>query len=143
MDEVRDKHLAYAAMVKASDPGALVLGPEEWGWSGYLYSGYDQQYAPPTNWTRFPDRENHGGWDYVPWLLAQFRQHEQTTGQRLLDVLTVHYYPQGGEFSDDTSTSMQLRRNRSTPAPSVGAGGPPNPSGRRGPRVHWRRWDHC
>ncbi|WPB73759.1 glycoside hydrolase family 44 protein [Archangium violaceum] len=114
MDEVRDKHLAYAAMVKASDPGALVLGPEEWGWSGYLYSGYDQQYAPPTNWTRFPDRENHGGWDYVPWLLAQFRQHEQTTGKRLLDVLTVHYYPQGGEFSDDTSTSMQLRRNRST-----------------------------
>jgi hypothetical protein len=29
-------------------------------------------------------------------------------------VMTVHYYPQGGEFSDDTSTSMQLRRNRST-----------------------------
>ena len=36
-------------------------------------------------------------------------------GQRLLDVFTVHYYPQGGEFSDDTSSSaMQLRRNRST-----------------------------
>jgi hypothetical protein len=53
MDEVRDKHLAYAAMVKTSDPGALVLGPEEWGWSGFFYSGYDQQYAPPTNWIRF------------------------------------------------------------------------------------------
>ena len=26
-----------------------------------------------------------------------------TAGQRLLDVFTVHYYPQGGEFSDDTS----------------------------------------
>src|SRR5207244_10546394 len=25
-----------------------------------------------------------------------------------------HYYPQGGEFSDDVSTAMQLRRNRST-----------------------------
>ena len=34
--------------------------------------------------------------------------------QRLLDVFTVHYYPQGGEFSDDISSAMQLRRNRST-----------------------------
>src|SRR5207237_1103063 len=33
---------------------------------------------------------------------------------RLLDVFTVHYYPQGGEYSSDTSTSMQQRRNRST-----------------------------
>jgi hypothetical protein len=32
----------------------------------------------------------------------------------LLDVFTVHYYPQGGEFSDDVSTAMQQRRNRST-----------------------------
>ena len=33
---------------------------------------------------------------------------------RLLDILTVHYYPQGGEFGNDTSTAMQQRRNRST-----------------------------
>ncbi len=26
----------------------------------------------------------------------------------------MHYYPQGGEFSDDVSSAMQLRRNRST-----------------------------
>ena len=50
----------------------------------------------------------------MPWLLTQLRQHEQATGNRLLDVFTVHYYPQGGEFSDDTSTAMQHRRNRST-----------------------------
>ena len=29
-------------------------------------------------------------------------------------MFTVHYYPQGGEFSDDVSSAMQLRRNRST-----------------------------
>src|SRR5262249_4048811 len=29
-------------------------------------------------------------------------------------VFSVHYYPQGGEFSNDTSTAMQLKRNRST-----------------------------
>ena len=56
----------------------------------------------------------HGGWDYLPWLLDQLRQHDKPRGRRLLDVFTVHYYPQGGEFSDDVSTAMQLRRNRST-----------------------------
>ena len=50
----------------------------------------------------------------MPWLLAQLRQHEADTGQRSLDVFTLHYYPQGGEFSDNVTSSMQLRRNRST-----------------------------
>ena len=35
-------------------------------------------------------------------------------GRRLLDVFSLHYYPQGGEFGDDVSTAMQQRRNRST-----------------------------
>jgi hypothetical protein len=34
----------------------------------------------------------------------------------MLDYFTLHYYPQGGEFSNDTSASMCLRRNRSTRA---------------------------
>ena len=50
----------------------------------------------------------------MPWLLDQLRQHNAATGQRPLDVFTVHYYPQGGEFSTDVSTARQLRRNRST-----------------------------
>ena len=41
-------------------------------------------------------------------------QRHATTGQRLLDIFTVHYYPQGGEFGNDVSSAMQLRRNRST-----------------------------
>ncbi|MFN7927357.1 MAG: glycoside hydrolase family 44 protein [Blastocatellia bacterium] len=116
MDEIKNKMLDYAAKIKAVDPGALVVGPEEWGWSGYLLSGYDQQYGPSVgwNWSLLPDRNNHGGWDYLPWLLDQFKQNNTATGQRLLDVFTVHYYPQGGEYSNDTSSAMQLRRNRST-----------------------------
>ncbi len=114
MDAYRDKVLDYAGKIKASDPSALVVGPEEWGWSGYLYSGYDQQYGSLNGWGFLPDRNNHGGWDFLPWLLDQLRQNNTATGKRLLDVFTVHYYPQGGEFSDDVSSSMQLRRNRST-----------------------------
>ena len=114
MDEIKNKILDYAGKIKAVDPSALVVGPEEWGWSGYLFSGYDQQYGSTHGWSSLPDRNNHGGADYLPWLLDQLRQNNTTTGKRLLDVFTVHYYPQGGEFSDDVSSAMQLRRNRST-----------------------------
>jgi hypothetical protein len=117
MEEVRNRLFAYGAAVKAVDPGAQLVGPEEWGWSGYFFSGYDQQYArnngyPPIS--TFPDRAAHGQWDYLPWLLDQLRQESARTGRRTLDVLSVHYYPQGGEFSADTSSTMQLKRNRST-----------------------------
>jgi hypothetical protein len=114
MDEMRNRILDFAAMIKNNDPSALVVGPEEWGWSGYFYSGYDQQYGAAHNWSAFPDRAAHGGADYLPWMLDQLRQNEANTGRRLLDIFTVHYYPQGGEFGDDVSTAMQLRRNRST-----------------------------
>ncbi|MGH8076886.1 MAG: glycoside hydrolase family 44 protein, partial [Lysobacter sp.] len=45
MDEIRQKMIDYGSMIKAVDAGATVVGPEEWGWSGYFYSGYDQQYG--------------------------------------------------------------------------------------------------
>ncbi len=114
MREVLDKFFAYAAMVKSVDPGASVAGPEEWGWSGYFYSGCDQQAGASNGWSYFPDRNASGGWDYLPWFLNQARQRDASTGQRLLDFFTVHYYPQGGEYMGPTSVTMQLRRNRST-----------------------------
>ncbi len=107
MDEIRSKMLDYAGKIKAVDPSALVVGPEEWGWSGYFYSGYDQQYGGAHGWGSLPDRNSHGGADYLPWLLDTLRQNNTATGVRLLDVFTVHYYPQGGEFSDDVSSAMQ------------------------------------
>ncbi len=120
MQEIRDKILDYAAMVKSVDSNALVLGPEEWGWSGYLYSGYDQQWSGDHsnyNPANYPDRGTNGGMDYLPWLLDQIRQHDTNTGQRLLDYFTVHYYPQGGERDNNgnnVDSATQLVRNRST-----------------------------
>ncbi len=109
MQEIRTNFFTYASLVKALDPNALVCAPEEWGWSGYFYSGYDQQNPG------HQDRNANGGWDYCPWLLTQFYQRATNTNQRLLDYFTLHCYPQGGEaLSSDVSTSMQLLRNRST-----------------------------
>ena len=114
MDEVAQKMLAYGHMVRSRDPGAIILGPEEYGWTGYLLSGYDQQYGTAHGWDHHPDKDAHGGMDYMPWLLQRLHQDELATGKRVLNVFTLHYYPQGPEFSDDVSTSTQLLRNRST-----------------------------
>jgi len=114
MDEIRQRMIDYATMVKSVDPAATVVGPEEWGWSGYFYSGYDQQYGAAHSWCCYPDKAAHANWDYLPWLLDQMHQNEVATGKRLLDVFSVHWYPQGGEFGNDTSTTMQQLRNKST-----------------------------
>ncbi|MGA3008469.1 MAG: glycoside hydrolase family 44 protein [Opitutaceae bacterium] len=114
MSEISSKMIAYAGMIKTIDPGAKIVGPEEWGWSGYLYSGYDQQYGSLHGWSYLPDRAAHGGMDYLPWLLSQLKAVTVANGLRPLDVFSVHYYPQGGEFSNDVSTAMQLLRNQST-----------------------------
>jgi hypothetical protein len=110
MQEIWTKMLATASMVKSNDPNALVLGPEEWGWSGYFYSGYDQQNPG------YHDRATNGGWDYMPWLLNQFHQYATTnSGPRLLDYFTLHCYPQEGDVSgDDVSTTTALLRNQCT-----------------------------
>jgi len=111
--EIADKVRDYSAMVKSVDPGARIVAPEEWGWGAYLHSGFDQQYADEHGFDNAPDRRDQTkGMDYLPWLLTQWKQ-----AGHPVDVVSVHYYPQGGEYHDDrddVSKAMQLQRNRST-----------------------------
>ena len=114
--ETRDKMIAYPKAIKAVDPTVEVLGPEEWGWDGYFYSGADQQDFAAGNCNGFDchDRATHGV--YVEYLLSKIHEDEMAhpLAPRLLDFLSLHFYPQSGEFSDDTTMDMQLLRNRST-----------------------------
>jgi len=116
MDEITAKMIDYGGRIRTVDAGAQVLAPEEWGWDGYFYSGMDQKLIQlgACGGPDCPDRVAHGGADYVPYLLTKMKEHEDATGQKVLDALTLHFYPQGGEFSDDVSAPMQLLRNRST-----------------------------
>jgi hypothetical protein len=108
--EYRDKVIAESASIKSLDPNAKVVAPEEWGWEAYFYSGYDQQYAAEHGYCCWPDHDGiQGGMDYIPWLLSQWKN-----AGHPVDVLSVHFYPQGGEDSNDVSTATQLLRNRST-----------------------------
>ena len=115
MQEVRDRIVEHATMIKDADPGALVVAPEEWGWTGYFRSGHDMQWGALHGWRDpLPDRAANANQPYLPWLLDQLRLAHERSGRRLLDVFSVHFYPQGGDSSDDVSVAMQLLRNRST-----------------------------
>ena len=111
---VRDAIIAYATMIRSVDPGAKIVGPEEWGWSAFALSGKDKQWGSTHSFKGpYPD-QTANGMDYYPWLLKELNAHEQKTGTRLLDLVTMHWYPQGGEFSADVTPAIQRMRNRST-----------------------------
>jgi hypothetical protein len=114
--EIRDKFFDYAGKVKAADPNAIVLGPEEFGWSGYFNSGADLQYYDTYGYgSTPPDRGTNGNMDYVCWLLNEFHKRDTNTHQRLLDYFTLHRYTEDSNVGGgDVSTDTQLKRNRWT-----------------------------
>ncbi len=113
-DEVRDRTWAYAAAVKAADPTAQTLGPSVWGWTAYFWSALD--WASGGDWWNHPqDRLAHGDVPFVEWYLQQMAAWEQAHGQRLLDVLDLHFYPPGvalGPAGDAATQALRLRSTR-------------------------------
>jgi Glycoside hydrolase family 44 len=108
-DEAWAKMEELGAIIRSKDAAAVITGGEEWGWSGYFMSGLDVENGNNA------DRDAHGGKEWYDWMLEQFAAYEAEHGERILDVLTVHFYPQSGEFwSGSVSNDMQLLRNRST-----------------------------
>jgi hypothetical protein len=116
--ELRDRTYAYAAMIKATDPGAQTLGPAEWGWNAYFYSARDS-HSKGAN----PDRAAYGNKPLVQWYLEQMRAYEQQHGTRILDYLDLHYYPQARNVAlkpagDAATQALRLRSTRSLWDPS-------------------------
>jgi hypothetical protein len=113
-DDLLATFLEYADAIKDVDPTALVLGPTLSGWTGYFYSARDRG---SDNFRTHGDRRAHGDVPFLAWWLEQVRQHDERVGRRTLDVLDVHYYPQGqGVFAgatDDATNALRLRSTRS------------------------------
>jgi len=108
-----------ARLIREVDPKARICGPEEWGWTGFKYSPHDAWFGATHGWNNLlrplPDRRSRGGEDFLPWLLRRIGEEEKRAGIRLLDVVTVHFYPQGGEFGGTVGgPDLFKRRNEST-----------------------------
>jgi hypothetical protein len=113
-DSTLTTFLDYATATKEADPTALVTGPVVSGWTGFYYSALDRG---TDNFRTSADRNAHSGTPFLPWWLAQVRQHDEQAGKRTLDVLDVHWYPQGGEYTaggtDPKMNALRLRSTRS------------------------------
>ena len=113
-DQLRDRTLAYAAAIKAGDPGAQVLGPATGIWPYYFVSPYDGQRG---DWATPDDTNAHDGVALTAWYLQQLKAHDDAHNQRLLDYLDLHYYPQGGvaltTAGDAARQALRLRSTRS------------------------------
>src|SRR5262249_58029958 len=99
------------AMVNRVTPPARVRGPAVSGGTSYSYSELDRgsdKSAPHA------DRARHGDQPFLPWWLQQVARADARRGSRTLDVLDVHYYPQGtGVYSAAADPATQERRVRS------------------------------
>lgn len=116
-DEMRDRTYLYAPAIKQTDPSAKILGPSEWGWTGYFYSGLDQA-AGGAWWNNPVDRNAHGGQPFVEWYLTQMKNYETQHGLRILDYFDEHYYPAANGIAlsgagDANTQALRLRTTRS------------------------------
>ncbi len=114
-DEVLETGIRYASAIKTADPSAVVAGPASWGWPAYFYSAADAE----AGFDKAPDRKSNGDVPLLAWYLRKMKEHEDRTGQRLLDVLDIHFYPQqsnvygGGVGGLDASTAkLRIRSTR-------------------------------
>ncbi len=113
-DELLDRTIRYGSAVRAADPSGVIAGPASWGWPAYFFSAKDAA----EGFAKRPDRLAHGDVPLLAWYLQKLRAHEQKTGTRLLDVLDVHFYPQGqnvwngGGATDRQTAALRLRSTR-------------------------------
>jgi hypothetical protein len=117
-DELLDRTVRYGAAIRAADPDAVIAGPAEWGWLNYFYSAKDitPGYGASSSGFR-PDRAQHGDIPLIPWYLEKLREHEQSTGVRVLDVLDLHFYPAAAHvYSADDNSDLAALRIRATRA---------------------------
>jgi len=113
-DELWERTRDYASAVKKVAPDLLVAGPAEWGWPAYFHSAVDAK----AGFMLRPDRRKHGDTPLIEWWLQQLAAHEKKTGQRLVDVLDLHFYPQakglGVGTDGNTDPETNALRIRST-----------------------------
>jgi hypothetical protein len=100
--EIRDKYIEYASAVRAVAPQAELIGPSSCCWYFYWNSAAGAA-----------DKASHGGQDFLPWFLDEVRRHDQQAGVRTIDVLDIHYYPEG-LYNDDIDPATAAHRLRST-----------------------------
>lgn len=90
----------YATAIKGVEPAAVVFGPVNYGWYGYV---------------RLQGASDAANRDFLDFFLQKMALAHTAAGQRLVDVLDVHWYPEatGGGVrvtSNNTSEAVNVAR---------------------------------
>jgi hypothetical protein len=110
-DELVERTIQFGSAIREADPEAVIAGPAEYGWGGYLFSGKDQEHG----WAK-TDRKGHGDVPLIEFYLSKLHEYERRTGVRVLDVVDLHFYPEAANLStgtDERTNALRIRTTRS------------------------------
>jgi len=115
-DELLDRTIRYGTALRLADPSATIAGFVGWGWTSYFFSARDAQ----PSYGAHLDRLAHGDQPLLPWWLRSVRDYEKKEGIHLVDIVDVHYYPQGDNIGigtggniDSATAARRIRATRS------------------------------
>jgi Glycoside hydrolase family 44 len=94
-NELRDTYLTEARNLKTWDPQAIRFGPVSCCWWFY-WNGANNN-----------DKGAHAGVDLLPWWLNEVYWQDKIAGQRSVEVVDVHAYPDGPDTSGWTQAQLQ------------------------------------
>ena len=89
--QIISNNIEYATALKATAPKALVFGPVNYGWNGFM---------------TFQGASDAASRNFLDVYLAAMKAAEGKAGKRLVDTLDVHWYPEaqgdGVRITDDS-----------------------------------------
>ncbi len=91
-DQLWERTVKYAEAIKREDPTAKVAGFCSWGWTDLYYSAAD---AGKDNYGTKPDWLAHDKVGLCEWFVKKCGEYRKKHGKPLIDVLDIHWYPQG------------------------------------------------
>ena len=114
-EEIVEKSVTMSKAVKAIDPGAEIFGPALFGYGAFT------NFAGAPDWSKVKKQDPGYRW-FIDYYLDEMKKAEEENGQRLLDVLDVHFYTEAkgacGEryclhFTDPDCVRKKLDSTRS------------------------------
>jgi len=94
--ELIQKSTTLATVIKDLDPNALVFGYEPYGFMSFV------QFQNAPDWAQV--RTSQHRW-FIDYYLQKFKEESDRQGRRLLDVLSIHWYPEAQSSSGIRITS--------------------------------------
>ncbi len=86
------KTLQYGEAIKKADPTCKVAGFCSWGYQDLFYSAVDRG---KDNYGKKADYEAHNQVGLAEWYLKKCADYKKDNKKSLVDVMDVHWYPQG------------------------------------------------